>query len=116
MQTRYAVDRSCHAREVAQRSRWVLSVGTPSELADQMEDYVDQVGGDGFMLSPIYTPGAIEEFVDLVRAGVAAARPLPARLRRHHAARSLDAGALTAVLWRSGPEGGSGKAHNPKVQ
>jgi hypothetical protein len=22
-----------------------------------MEDYVDQVGGDGFMLSPIYTPG-----------------------------------------------------------
>jgi alkanesulfonate monooxygenase SsuD/methylene tetrahydromethanopterin reductase-like flavin-dependent oxidoreductase (luciferase family) len=31
-----------------------------------MEDYIDQVGGDGFMLSPIYTPGAIEEFVDLV--------------------------------------------------
>ncbi len=24
------------------------------------------VGGDGFMLSPIYAPGAIEEFVDLV--------------------------------------------------
>ncbi|MEC9287096.1 MAG: nitrilotriacetate monooxygenase, partial [Chloroflexota bacterium] len=23
-------------------------------------------GGDGFMLSPIYNPGAIEEFVDLV--------------------------------------------------
>lgn len=40
--------------------------GTPAEVADQMEDYVDQVGGDGFMLSPIYTPGAIEEFVDLV--------------------------------------------------
>jgi len=31
-----------------------------------MEDYFDQVGGDGFMLSPIYSPGAIEEFVDLV--------------------------------------------------
>ena len=31
-----------------------------------MEDFFDQVGGDGFMLSPIYTPGAIEEFVDLV--------------------------------------------------
>jgi len=26
----------------------------------------DFVGGDGFMLSPIYCPGAIEEFVDLV--------------------------------------------------
>ena len=36
------------------------------EVADQREDYFDQVGGDGFMLSPIYTPGAIEEFVDLV--------------------------------------------------
>ena len=31
-----------------------------------MEAYLDQVGGDGFMLSPIYSPGAIEEFVDLV--------------------------------------------------
>jgi hypothetical protein len=28
-------------------------VGTPAEVADQMEDYVDQVGGAGFMLSPI---------------------------------------------------------------
>jgi alkanesulfonate monooxygenase SsuD/methylene tetrahydromethanopterin reductase-like flavin-dependent oxidoreductase (luciferase family) len=41
-------------------------VGTPAEVADQMEDYIDRVGGDGFMLSPIYTPGAIEEFVDFV--------------------------------------------------
>jgi alkanesulfonate monooxygenase SsuD/methylene tetrahydromethanopterin reductase-like flavin-dependent oxidoreductase (luciferase family) len=41
-------------------------VGTPSQVADQMEAYFDAVGGDGFMLSPIYSPGAIEEFVDLV--------------------------------------------------
>jgi alkanesulfonate monooxygenase SsuD/methylene tetrahydromethanopterin reductase-like flavin-dependent oxidoreductase (luciferase family) len=41
-------------------------VGTPAQVADQMEDYFDKVGGDGFMLSPIYSPGAIEEFVDLV--------------------------------------------------
>jgi alkanesulfonate monooxygenase SsuD/methylene tetrahydromethanopterin reductase-like flavin-dependent oxidoreductase (luciferase family) len=40
--------------------------GTPAEVADQMEDYVVQVGGDGFMLSPIDTAGAMEEFVDLV--------------------------------------------------
>lgn len=31
-----------------------------------MEAFFDHVGGDGFMLSPIYCPGAIEEFVDLV--------------------------------------------------
>jgi alkanesulfonate monooxygenase SsuD/methylene tetrahydromethanopterin reductase-like flavin-dependent oxidoreductase (luciferase family) len=41
-------------------------VGTPQDVADQLEAYFDFVGGDGFMLSPIYSPGAIEEFVDLV--------------------------------------------------
>ena len=39
-------------------------VGTADSVADQMEAFVDAVGGDGFMLSPIYCPGAIEEFVD----------------------------------------------------
>jgi len=41
-------------------------VGTPESVADQMEAFFDEVGGDGFMLSPIYCPGAVEEFVDLV--------------------------------------------------
>ena len=41
-------------------------MGTASEVADQLEAYFDAVGGDGFMLSPIDCPGAIEEFVDLV--------------------------------------------------
>ena len=41
-------------------------VGTATDIADQLEAYFDHVGGDGFMLSPIYCPGAIEEFVDLV--------------------------------------------------
>lgn len=41
-------------------------VGTPTSIADQMEEFLGHVGGDGFMLSAIYTPGAIEEFVDLV--------------------------------------------------
>jgi alkanesulfonate monooxygenase SsuD/methylene tetrahydromethanopterin reductase-like flavin-dependent oxidoreductase (luciferase family) len=31
-----------------------------------MEAYYQQVGGDGFMLTMPYTPGAIEEFVALV--------------------------------------------------
>ena len=31
-----------------------------------LKAYFDFVGGDGFMVSPIYSPGAIEEFVDLV--------------------------------------------------
>ena len=41
-------------------------VGTPEQVADQLEAFWRRVGGDGFMLSPIYSPGAIEEFVDLV--------------------------------------------------
>ena len=38
-------------------------VGTPAEVADQLESFFDFVGGDGFMLSPTHSPGAIEEFV-----------------------------------------------------
>ena len=72
MQTRYRTltGELLTLREVAQRHGQSVGllqiVGTPAEVADQMEAYFDAVGGDGFMLSPIYTPGAIEEFVDLV--------------------------------------------------
>ncbi len=41
-------------------------VGTPEQVADQMEAFIEAVGGDGFMLSAIHTPGAIEDFVDEV--------------------------------------------------
>jgi hypothetical protein len=41
-------------------------VGTPSEVADQLENYLDEGGADGFMLLATYTPGCFEEFVDLV--------------------------------------------------
>lgn len=41
-------------------------VGTAKSIADEMEEFINVAGGDGFMLSPIYCPGAIEEFVDQV--------------------------------------------------
>jgi len=41
-------------------------VGTPEQVADQLEAYYQRAGGDGFMLTMPYTPGAIEEFVALV--------------------------------------------------
>jgi FMN-dependent oxidoreductase (nitrilotriacetate monooxygenase family) len=57
-------------REVAQRHGQSVGlpqfVGTPKSIADQMQAFLQEAGGDGFMLSPIYCPGAIEEFVDLV--------------------------------------------------
>jgi FMN-dependent oxidoreductase (nitrilotriacetate monooxygenase family) len=43
-----------------------IAVGTPSDIADQMEHYMDEGGADGFMLIATYTPGCFEEFVDLV--------------------------------------------------
>ncbi|MEP7452540.1 LLM class flavin-dependent oxidoreductase [Phyllobacterium sp. SB3] len=41
-------------------------VGTPADIADQLEDFMDRGGADGFMLLATYTPGCFEEFVDLV--------------------------------------------------
>ena len=32
-------------------------VGTPADVTDQLEAHFDFVGGDGFMLSPIYSRG-----------------------------------------------------------
>jgi FMN-dependent oxidoreductase (nitrilotriacetate monooxygenase family) len=43
-----------------------VAVGTPQDIADQMEHYMDDGGADGFMLAATYTPGCFEEFVDLV--------------------------------------------------
>jgi alkanesulfonate monooxygenase SsuD/methylene tetrahydromethanopterin reductase-like flavin-dependent oxidoreductase (luciferase family) len=72
LRTRYRSDegRRLTVREVAQRHGQSVGlpqfVGTPESVTDQLLDFSDYVGGDGFMLSPIYCPGAIEEFVDLV--------------------------------------------------
>jgi FMN-dependent oxidoreductase (nitrilotriacetate monooxygenase family) len=41
-------------------------VGTAADIADQMQAFAETAGGDGFMLSPIHAPGAIEEVVDEV--------------------------------------------------
>lgn len=43
-----------------------ILVGTASDIADQMEHFIDVGGADGFMLIATYTPGCFEEFVDLV--------------------------------------------------
>ncbi|MBN9089271.1 MAG: LLM class flavin-dependent oxidoreductase [Reyranella sp.] len=67
---RKASGESMTLREVAQRHGQSVGlpqfVGTVKSVADQMEAFLAEAGGDGFMLSPIYCPGAIEEFVDQV--------------------------------------------------
>lgn len=43
-----------------------VAVGTPRDIVDQMEYYLDEGGADGFMLIATNTPGCFEDFVDLV--------------------------------------------------
>ena len=39
-------------------------VGTPEQVADQMEAIIDETGGDGFNITPSTMPGSLTEFVD----------------------------------------------------
>jgi FMN-dependent oxidoreductase (nitrilotriacetate monooxygenase family) len=60
-------------------------VGSPKQVADRMEELIDQGGGDGFMFRPHTLPGSFEDFVDLVvpelqRRG---------RVRRSYGARTM---------------------------
>lgn len=41
-------------------------VGTPTQIADQLEESFKNGEADGFIISPAHLPGAFEEFVDLV--------------------------------------------------
>lgn len=41
-------------------------LGTPEQIADQLEDWFVNGGADGFNIMPPYLPGGLEEFVDLV--------------------------------------------------
>jgi alkanesulfonate monooxygenase SsuD/methylene tetrahydromethanopterin reductase-like flavin-dependent oxidoreductase (luciferase family) len=41
-------------------------VGTPSEVADQLEDLFTSGACDGFAVSPSHLPGAFAEFADAV--------------------------------------------------
>ena len=41
-------------------------VGTPEQVADQMEAILDETGGDGFNITPTVMPNNLKEFVDEV--------------------------------------------------
>ena len=55
-------------REVAtryNRSRTAV-VGTPTQVADYLQDWFESGASDGFMMSGMWNPGNLEDFVDLV--------------------------------------------------
>lgn len=44
----------------------LLAVGTPAQVADQIEEWVDEIGLDGFNLVQFLTPDTFTDFVDMV--------------------------------------------------
>ena len=77
-------------RQLAQRLggySGLAIVGTPKTIADEMEEWLATEGSDGFTVMFPYLPGGLDDFVDARGAGIAAARPVPARVRRQDAAR-----------------------------
>jgi alkanesulfonate monooxygenase SsuD/methylene tetrahydromethanopterin reductase-like flavin-dependent oxidoreductase (luciferase family) len=53
--------------DVAMCGFWSLGViGTPTSIADMMEEWFTTGAADGFMVQPPYMPGAADDFVDLV--------------------------------------------------
>jgi hypothetical protein len=46
--------------------RSALLFGSAEEVADQMQQWVERTGIDGFNLAHLVTPGSLEDIVDLV--------------------------------------------------
>jgi FMN-dependent oxidoreductase (nitrilotriacetate monooxygenase family) len=83
-----------------------LSIGTPSQVADEMEHWFRDGAADGFNVMPAWLPGSLRDFVDLVipelqRRGLFRTEyeamtlrenlGLPRPLNRHHLARLAGA-------------------------
>lgn len=49
----------------AARGHWVIC-GTPTRIADTLQEWFEGGLADGFMIQPAYFPGAFDDFVDLV--------------------------------------------------
>ncbi len=84
----------------------VLSIGTPSQVADEMEHWFLNGAADGFNVMPAWLPGSLADFVDLVipelqRRGLFRTEyeamtlrenlGLPKPVNRHHLARLAGA-------------------------
>lgn len=64
------LDREVTVRDLAAHRATLLQgprfVGTPERVADQMQEWVESGGCDGFVLAATHLPGAFEEFVRMV--------------------------------------------------
>jgi alkanesulfonate monooxygenase len=85
-------------RELAEHcaigGRGPVFVGSPGEIADQLELWADATGVDGFNLAYAVMPESFEDFVRLV---------IPELQRRNRFKRAYRDGALREKLFRQGP-------------
>ena len=47
------------------RGHWTL-IGTPAQIADQLQEWFENDAADGFNILPPTTPASLDDFVDLV--------------------------------------------------
>ena len=75
-------------------------VGTPQTIADQMEEWLYSGACDGFNIMFPWVPGRARRFRRPGRAGTAAPRPVPPRIRGPDAAREPRPAAARKPLFR----------------
>lgn len=74
--------------------RGPVAVGSPTEVADAMEQWIDETGADGFNLAYAVTPGTFEQVATLV---------VPELRRRGRMPTTPSSGTLREVLGGDGP-------------
>jgi FMN-dependent oxidoreductase (nitrilotriacetate monooxygenase family) len=75
--------------------RYFTLIGSPEQVADELESWIDETGLDGFNLTRIVTPESYEDFIDLV---------IPELQRRGSYKTAYDHGSLREKLF---PDGGA---------
>lgn len=91
--------------------RYITLIGSPEQVADELESWIAETGLDGFNLTRIVTPESYEDFIDLV---------IPELQRRGSYKTAYERGTLREKLFEDGdarlPErhaGASFRAHPP---
>ena len=88
--------------------RYITVVGSPEQVADELESWIGQTGLDGFNLTRIVTPESYADFIDLV---------IPELQRRGSYKTAYDTGSLRQKLFVEGdahlPERHTGASFRP---
>ncbi len=82
------------ADHLAVGGRGPVAVGSPTDVADELEHWVDETGADGFNLAYATTPGTFVDVAELV---------VPELRRRGRMPTEPPAGSLREVLGGAGP-------------